>query len=100
MTPLSFLKNFVDHDVHVRKVLEVLRCHKLCAKLEKCEFSTSQTEFLGYIVSSSGISMDPSKVKAVIDWPSPTNVKAVQSFCVLLTSIVVLLRIFLPLFVL
>jgi hypothetical protein len=58
---LIFSENFVDHDVHVRKVLEVLRCHKLCAKLEKCEFSTSQTEFLGYIVSSSGISMDPSK---------------------------------------
>lgn len=77
---LIFSENLVDHEVHVRKVLEVLRYHKLCAKLEKCEFSSSQTEFLGYIVSSSGISMDPSKVKAVIDWPAPTNVKAVQSF--------------------
>ena len=77
---LIFSNNIVDHELHVRKVFEILRKHKLCAKLEKCEFSTSSTEFLGYIVSSSGISMDPSKVKAVTDWPSPKNVKAVQSF--------------------
>jgi hypothetical protein len=77
---LVFSSNASDHETHVRKVLQILRDYKLCAKLEKCEFSTSQTEFLGYIVSSSGISMDPSKVSAVMDWPSPKNVKATQSF--------------------
>ena len=64
----------------ILKVLQILRNYKLCAKLEKCEFATPQTEFLGYIVSSSGIFMDPPKVKAVTDWPSPQNGKAVQSF--------------------
>jgi hypothetical protein len=77
---LVFSKNASDHEIHVLKVLQILRDHNLCAKLEKCEFSTFQTEFLGYIVSSSGISMDPSKVKAVTEWPSPKNVKGVQSF--------------------
>ena len=77
---LVFSEDISEHEFHVRKVLQILRQNKLCAKLEKCEFSTSQTEFLGYIVSSSGISMDPSKVQAVIDWPPPKNVKAVQSF--------------------
>ena len=83
---MVFSENVSEHISHVRQVLEVLREHKLCAKLEKCEFATSQTEFLGFIVSSSGISMDPSKVKAVIDWPAPTTVKEVQSFLVLLIS--------------
>jgi hypothetical protein len=37
-------------------------------------------EFLGYVISPSGISMDPSRVKTVVEWKQPTNVKDVQSF--------------------
>ena len=62
-----YFRKHLDHEVHVLNVLQILRENKLCAKLEKCEFSTFQTEFLGYIVSSSGISIDPSKVQAVTD---------------------------------
>jgi hypothetical protein len=35
----------------------------LYAKLEKCEFHQLQVEFLGYVISNNGISMDPKKVK-------------------------------------
>lgn len=72
---LVFSHNDEDHCTHFRKVLQLLREHKLCAKLEKCEFFTSRTELLGYIVSSSGISMDPSTVNAHTDWPSPRFIK-------------------------
>ena len=44
---LVFSENISDHEVHVRKVLQILRENKLCAMLQKCEFSTFQTEFLG-----------------------------------------------------
>ncbi|KAL0176565.1 hypothetical protein M9458_028895, partial [Cirrhinus mrigala] len=37
-------------------------------------------EFLGYIVSSEGMCMDPGKIKAVMDWPTPDSCKALQSF--------------------
>jgi hypothetical protein len=44
-----------------------VRDYKLYAKLEKCSFDCKQVEFLGYIVSSEGISMDPAKVQTMLD---------------------------------
>ena len=77
---LIFSKDPKQHTAHVREVLKRLRAHQLFAKVEKCEFSTTATEFLGFDISSSGISMSPSKVDTVLKWPTPTSVKQVQSF--------------------
>jgi hypothetical protein len=52
----------------------------LTLKASKCEFHKYKTEYLGYIIAPTGISMDPEKVKAVEEWKEPTNVKGVQSF--------------------
>jgi hypothetical protein len=52
----------------------------LTLKASKCEFHTYRTEYLGYIITPTGISMDPEKVKAIEEWKEPTNVKGVQSF--------------------
>ena len=49
-------------------------------KLEKYKFWTTRVEFLGFIVTTSRIEIDPSKIKAVRDWPEPTIVKETQSF--------------------
>lgn len=49
-------------------------------KVEKCDFHAQSVSFLGYIVSSEGVCMDPDKVKAVVDWPSPDSRKALQRF--------------------
>jgi hypothetical protein len=59
--------------------------NKLCdmglyAKLEKCEFRQSQVEFLGYIVSNNGVSMDLKKVQTIVDWIIPSTVCDVQCF--------------------
>ena len=51
-----------------------------------CKFHASQVEFLGSVISPSGVSMDASKVAAVTDWPCPGTVKEVQSFLALQTS--------------
>ena len=58
----------------------MLREHGLYAKLEKCSFGCNQVEFLGYVISSEGISMDPTKVKMVVEWQTPRSVRDVQCF--------------------
>ena len=47
-----------DHIEHLRKVCEVLRSKKLYANLKKCDFITTQVDFLGFVVSNKGVSAD------------------------------------------
>ena len=77
---LIFSQDVVSHTTHVRLVLTKLREHGLYAKLEKCEFHCSSVEFLGYIISPNGITMDKRKIVAIYEWDSPKRVKEVQSF--------------------
>ena len=77
---LVFSSNIEEHTRHVRLVLSKLREHGLYAKSEKCEFDRTSVEFLGYMISPSGITMDARKVVAITDWPVPTQLKEVQSF--------------------
>jgi hypothetical protein len=77
---LIFSKNEEDHKKHVRLVLEKLCNAGLYAKLEKCVFHQSQVEFLGYIISREGISMDPKKIQTILEWKKPTTVQDVQYF--------------------
>jgi hypothetical protein len=57
-----------------------LREHKLYAKLSKCEFWIDEVPFLGHVISKGGITVDPSKVKDVLEWETPQTVKEVCSF--------------------
>ena len=59
----------------VRAILQILRTNQLYAKIEKCEFHKDSMTFVGYLVSSFGIGMDPAKVSAVLDWPIPKSIK-------------------------
>ena len=77
---LVFSDNEEDHKDHVRRVLQRLREHNLQTKLGKCTFHTDTIEYLGFIVSPAGLTMDPEKTKVVHDWPVPKNVKDIQSF--------------------
>ncbi|KAJ4717071.1 Retrotransposon protein, putative, Ty3-gypsy subclass [Melia azedarach] len=72
-------KSKEEHEGHLRMVLQVLREKQLYAKF-KCEFWLHRIAFLGHVVSSEGISVDPSKIEAVVDWPRPTNSGEVRSF--------------------
>jgi transposase InsO family protein len=77
---LIFSKTIDEHKRHVRLVLERLRDNGLFAKPEKCAFHQDEVEYLGLIVSPSGIKMDPKKVSAVLDWPEPSSVHDIQVF--------------------
>ncbi|GJR80313.1 putative reverse transcriptase domain-containing protein [Tanacetum coccineum] len=76
---LVYSKSEEEHERHLRIVLEILRQKKLYAKFSKCEFWLQQVTFLGHIVSTDGIIMDPSKVEAITKWPRPTTVTEVRT---------------------
>jgi hypothetical protein len=50
----------------------------MCIKIEKCVFDFTETSFLEFVVSGSGLRMDSEKAKAIVEWPRPTSRKAVQ----------------------
>ncbi|WVZ90945.1 LOW QUALITY PROTEIN: hypothetical protein U9M48_037195 [Paspalum notatum var. saurae] len=77
---LVFSINEEEHEKHLRMVLQKLRKNQLYAKLSKCEFWLLEVSFLGHIISKGGISVDPSKIKAVQDWVAPQNVSEIRSF--------------------
>ncbi|MEW5311153.1 MAG: hypothetical protein WDW38_002891 [Sanguina aurantia] len=77
---LVYSKTEEEHAQHLRLVLEALRQNELYAKASKCEFFLSSVKYLGHIVGADGIKMDPALLKAVADWPVPTNVHHVRSF--------------------
>ncbi|KAI3443800.1 hypothetical protein Pfo_000465 [Paulownia fortunei] len=77
---LIYSRDKEEHKEHLKIVLQVLKEKQLYAKFKKCEFWLEQVVFLGHVVSKDGISVDPSKVEAVIKWPTPTNVSEVRSF--------------------
>jgi hypothetical protein len=56
-----------EHEKHLRMVLEKLRSNQLDAKFNKCEFWLTEDTFLGHVISARGISVDPSKVKDVLN---------------------------------
>ena len=62
------------HRTHVRKVLTLVRKHKLYASLKKCIFAASVIPILGCIVGKQGVCLDPETLKAITDWPVPVDV--------------------------
>ena len=70
-----------DHREKVKKVLARLQESGLFIDIDKCEFETKSTKYLGFIIEAgTGIQMDPEKVKAIMEWQAPTSVKGVRSF--------------------
>ena len=77
---LVFSKDRTSHVEHVKEVLRRLRKHDLYANLKKCEFFAPAVEYLGFIISSDGISMDPRRVETVRDWPALQSFRDIQVF--------------------
>ena len=77
---LVFSKTEEEHEQHLRMVLDKLREHQLYAKFSKCEFWLHEVGFLGHVLNAEGLSVDPTKIQAVTEWQTPSNVKEVRSF--------------------
>src|SRR5271154_3894399 len=61
-------------------VLERLRKEDLYLKAKKCEWRKKKIEYLGMVIEEGKMSMDPVKVKGLLDWPTPNTVKQIRSF--------------------
>ena len=69
-----------EHSEHLRIVLQTLRERQLYAKLSRCQFWLDRVAFLGHVISVEGVSVDPQKIEAVVNWKPPKNVSEVRSF--------------------
>ena len=92
---LAYLDNIIiyaktqkEHDRLLREALEDLEANGLRVKPEKCEWDKPEVQFCGFLVSADGVRLDPEKLAAVRDWPSPkhatekkTAVREFLGFC-------------------
>ena len=69
-----------DHWRYLDIVLGRLQDAKLHGRLHKCDFIKEEVEYLGFRISKEGISADPEKVRAIVEWPTPVSVRDVRSF--------------------
>ncbi|KAL0540359.1 hypothetical protein IC582_024596 [Cucumis melo] len=77
---LIYSKTEAEHEEHLHQVLETLRANKLYAKFSKCDFWLKKVSFLGHVVSSEGVSVDPANIEAITSWPRPSTVSEIRSF--------------------
>lgn len=69
-----------SHRVHLGMVLQVLKQNGLVIDRKKCSFGQEQLKYLGHIVSGHGVAADPRKIKDMLDWPIPKDVKGLRGF--------------------
>ncbi|GJT08593.1 putative reverse transcriptase domain-containing protein [Tanacetum coccineum] len=77
---LIYSRNKEEHTDHLRIILELLKKEKLYAKFSKCDFWISIVQFLGHVIDSQGIHVDPAKIEAVKNWASPTTPTEIRQF--------------------
>ena len=77
---LIYSSSLEEHLYHLKLVFELMRVNHLFAKRSKCAFSTDRVEYLGHFIQADGVSTDPAKLKAVMNWPIPKNLKALRGF--------------------
>jgi len=77
---LIYSRSLEEHQKHVRRVLEIFRDNHVKLAPKKADWFQEEVEFLGIMVGVNGVRMSDDKVKAVLEWPTPTNVKEVQAF--------------------
>nr|GFC98637.1 putative reverse transcriptase domain-containing protein [Tanacetum cinerariifolium] len=70
---LIYSKDEKEHEEHLKAILELLKKEELYAKFSKCEFWIPKVQFLGHVIESQGIHVDPAKIESVKDWASPKS---------------------------
>nr|GEU75484.1 hypothetical protein [Tanacetum cinerariifolium] len=69
-----------EHEEHLKAILELLKKEKLYAKFLKCEFWIPKVQFLGHVIDSRGIHVDPAKIETIKDWSSPKTPTEIRQF--------------------
>ena len=74
---LIFSPNEITHTQRTCQVLQWIKELDLHLKLKKCQFASSEVEYLGMIVKPGQLAMDPVKLDGIASWPTSTKVKEV-----------------------
>ncbi|XP_049355741.1 uncharacterized mitochondrial protein AtMg00860-like [Solanum verrucosum] len=77
---LIYSKDYASHLGHLKVVLDILKQNQLVINKKKCTFGQLKLEYLGHIISSEGVQVDPSKIDSMISWPSPRDIKSLRGF--------------------
>ncbi|GJS03026.1 putative reverse transcriptase domain-containing protein, partial [Tanacetum coccineum] len=77
---LIYSKNKEEHEEHLRLILKLLKKEELYAKFSKCEFRIPKVQFLGHVIDSQGIHVDPAKIESIKDWASPKTPTEILAF--------------------
>ncbi|GJZ01695.1 putative reverse transcriptase domain-containing protein [Tanacetum coccineum] len=77
---IIYSRNKEEHANHLRIILELLKKEKLYAKFSKCDFWIRIVQFLGHLIDNQGLHVDPAKIKAVMNWASPTTPTEIRQF--------------------
>nr|GEY25616.1 hypothetical protein [Tanacetum cinerariifolium] len=77
---MIYFKNKEEHGEHLKTILNLLRSEKLYAKFTKCDFWLNSVQFLGHVINSNGVHVDPVKIEAIKNWTAPTTPTEVRQF--------------------
>jgi len=77
---LIYSENEEQHIEHVKQIQEALTQAGLQVKPPKCEFHTNNVAYLGFIITTEDLRMDPAKITTIIEWPIPKKLRDVRSF--------------------
>ncbi|GKC80034.1 putative reverse transcriptase domain-containing protein, partial [Tanacetum coccineum] len=77
---LIYSKSKQEHEKHLKIILELLKKEELYAKFSKCEFWIPKVQFLGHVIDSEGIHVDPAKIESIKDWTSPKSPTEIRQF--------------------
>ncbi|GKD67309.1 putative reverse transcriptase domain-containing protein [Tanacetum coccineum] len=77
---IVYSKNKKEHEEHLKQILELLKKEELYAKFSKCEFWIPKVQFLGHVIDSEGIHVDPAKIESTKDWTSPKSPTEIRQF--------------------
>ncbi|GKD74769.1 hypothetical protein Tco_1333051 [Tanacetum coccineum] len=72
--------NKQEQEKHLKLILELLKKEELYAKFSKCEFWIPKVQFLGHVIDSEGIHVDPAKIESIKDWTSPKSPTEIRQF--------------------
>ncbi|GJT65031.1 putative reverse transcriptase domain-containing protein [Tanacetum coccineum] len=77
---LIYSKSKEEHEEHLKIILGLLKKEQLYAKFSKCDFWLDSVQFLGHVIDSKGVHVDPSKIEAIKNWAAPTTPTEVRQF--------------------
>ncbi|GJY57649.1 putative reverse transcriptase domain-containing protein [Tanacetum coccineum] len=77
---LIYFKSIKEHEGYLKLILKLLKEEELYANFSKCEFWLSKVQFLGHVLDSKGIHVDPATIESIKDWASPKTPIEIRQF--------------------